>query len=183
MKNLFIALFTILSITSIGQNNSLDLQRVLRVNVLNPGIEYEFPVSKKAVFAINPGIGWNSSYMSSRSPIGDPGLTHFISPFLDIEYKNIYNRDARTMKSQNIAYNSGNYWGIRLLTKFQELNIGTNDRESPIDFGLSPTWGVQRAYGKFHLLFEIAPTYFFDMKGHHYFFPMIQFNIGFNLNK
>ncbi len=85
MKNLFIALFTFLSIASIGQNTPLSLQRVLRVNVLNPGIEYEFPVSKKAVIAINPGIGWNSSYISSRSPFGGSGLTHFISPFLDIE--------------------------------------------------------------------------------------------------
>jgi len=183
MKKILLLFGLTIYLTGFGQENSTELQKIFRLNVLNPGIEYEFPISSSAVIATNAGIGWNSSFVDSRSPFGDSGLTHFISPFLDLSYKNIYNRDARKRKSKNLKYNSGNYWGVRLLTKFSEFDIGTNDREDNIDFALSPTWGIQRAYGKFHLLFEFTPSYFFDTKGNNYFFPMIQFNIGFNLKK
>ena len=167
-----------------AQEQSIELQRVLRVNFLNPGIEYELPVSQKSVIAVNPGIGLNSSFVQSRFFEDDSGLTYFTSPFLDLSYKHIYNRESRKRKSKNPGYNSGNYWGIRFLTKFHDLGIGTNDREDNIDFSLSPTWGIQRAYGKFHLLFEFSPSYYFDTKGNHYFFPlMIQLNLGFNLNE
>lgn len=86
------------------------------------------------------------------------------------------------LKSKNLEYNSGNYWGIRFLTKFNEFDIGTNDREDNLDFALSPTWGLQRAYGKVHFLFDIGPAYYFDTKGNSYFFPfMIHLNLGYNL--
>lgn len=180
MKKLISLLFLITSFITNGQEASLD--KVLRINILNPGVEFELPVSTKGIISLNPGIGMNSSYVSSRSPIGDSGLTYFISPFADVSYKNIYNREARHWKSKNTSYNSGNFWGIRLLTKFGETGDAVSDREDNIDFSLSPVWGIQRAYGKFHLLFNTGPVYFFDMKGNHYFFPVtMELNIGFNM--
>ena len=177
-------LFLIRILTASAQEQSTELQRVLRANLLNPGFEYELPFSQKSVLAVNPGIGINSSFVQSRFFVDDSGLTYFVSPFLDLSYKNIYNRKARKRKSKNLKYNSGNYWGIKFLTKFNDLGIGTTDREDNIDFSLSPTWGIQRAYGNFHLLFEFSPSYYFDTKGNHYFFPlMIQLNLGFNLKE
>ncbi|MGO2357605.1 MAG: hypothetical protein ACTH6G_04770 [Mesonia sp.] len=47
---------------------------------------------------------------------------------------------------------------------------------------MGPTWGIQRSYGKFHLLFDVGTIYYFDTKGNGNWFPiMIQLNLGFNL--
>lgn len=183
MRKRLIGLFLFASLVSLGQSETTELQKVLRVNILSPGIEYEMPISEKATIAANAGVGMNYSYTNSRSPMGDSGFTYFISPFMDVSYKNIYNRAKRERKSKNLAYNSGNYWGMRFLTKFDEFEYNADDREDNIDFSFGPTWGIQRTYGKMHLLFDVGPIYCFDTKGNSVLFPiMIQLNIGFNVN-
>lgn len=182
MKNLLVVLLLFISIVSLGQENPLKLQKVLRLNVLSPGVEFELPISEKSTIAANTGIGIQGSYL--HLDYTNSGITYYIAPFIDISYKKLYNRDTRFSKDKNLSYNSGNYWGIRLLTNFEEMKAHNVLRKDNINFALGPTWGVQRAYGNMHLLFDVGSVYYFDSKGNNGFFPiMIQLNIGFNVKK
>ena len=70
------------------------------------------------------------------------------------------------------------------MTNFKEFKSQNIERKDDISFDFGPTWGIQRAYGKMHFLFDIGSVYYFDTKGNNGFFPiMIQLNIGFNVKK
>jgi len=92
------------------------LQKVFRINIISPGIEFELPISEKSTIAANTGIGMHGSYLNLDYT--STGITYYISPFLDLSYKTIYNQQKRASKGKNINYNTGNYWGLRLLTNF-----------------------------------------------------------------
>ncbi len=66
----------------------------------------------------------------------------------------------------------------------KEIDSENIIRKDDIDFAFGPTWGIQRAYGNLHLLFDVGPVYYFDTKGNSGFFPIaLQLNIGFDLKK
>lgn len=182
MKSILYLLFIFISISSLGQETTNDLQKIIRANILSPGLEMELPLSNKSTISANAGIGISGSYLNLSYT--NSGIIYFISPFLDLSYKRFYNRDSRVTKGKNIFSNSGNYWGVRLLTNFKEIDSENIIRKDDIDFAFGPTWGIQRAYGNFHLLFDAGPVYYFDTKGNSGFFPIaLQLNIGFNLKK
>ncbi len=182
MKRLFLIFGIVISINVFGQESESTMQKVFRINMISPGIEFELPVSKKSTIAANTGIGMHGSYLNLDYT--STGITYYVSPFLDLSYKKIYNQQKRASKGKNINYNTGNYWGLRLLTNFEEFKSQNIERKDDISFDFGPTWGIQRAYGKMHFLFDIGSVYYFDTKGNNGFFPiMIQLNIGFNAKK
>ena len=182
MNRLALICGLLISINSFGQKTENTLEKVFRVNAINPGVEFEFPISKKSILAFNPGVGYHPS--NSNLDYTSNGYTYYISPFLDLSYKMIYNQEKRDTKGRNNNYNSGNYWGLRFLTNFKELESKNLYRIDDISFELGPTWGIKRSYGKIHFLFDIGSIYYFDTKGNNGFFPiMLQLNIGLNLKK
>jgi hypothetical protein len=56
-------------------------------------------------------------------------------------------------------------------------------RTSELDYAFGPTWGIQRSFNQFYVLFDVGPYVYFDMKGKYGFLPMFQLNIGYNLRK
>lgn len=165
--------------TCFAQNETKALQKILRINAISPGLELELPLNNTSSLAINPGIGFSGSY--NNLSYANSGVTYFISPFMDLSYKKFYNLDKRLEKGKSISGNSGNYWGIRLLTNFKDFKSENIIRKDNIDFSFGPTWGIQREFGKFHLLFDVGSVYYFDTKGNNGFFPiMLQLNVGFN---
>lgn len=182
MNKLILVLGLLTSLNVFGQETEKNLQKVFRINLISPGLELELPVSGKSTVAVNPGMGVHGSYLNLDYTAS--GITYYISPFLDLSYKKIYNQQKRISKGKNIDYNSGNYWGFRLLTNFKEIKSHNIIRKDDLSFDFGPTWGIQRSYGKMHLLFDIGPVYYFDSKGNNGFFPiMLQLNIGFNTKK
>ncbi|GAB1454423.1 hypothetical protein MASR2M47_44790 [Draconibacterium sp.] len=182
MKKIIFVLVVFISNISVGQKAANDMEKVFRVNAISPGLEFELPVSAKSTMAANAGIGIQGTYLNLDDT--NSGVTYYIAPFLDLSYKYLYNRDKRIAKGKSIEFNSGNYWGLRLLTNFKEIESHNVSRRDDINFAFGPTWGIQRAYGKMHLLFDLGPVYYFDTKGNNGFFPvMLQLNIGYNLKK
>lgn len=181
MKRTILLLISVLFCLIVkGQESNNELSNVIRINVLNPGVELEMPISMKSTVSINPGIGLHGSNKNLTNTT--TGVTYFISPFLDLAYKRIYNRNNRELKGKTPDYNSGNFWSLRLLTSFKEFESKNIYRYDDISFEFGPTWGIQRAYNKMHLLFDVGPAYYFDTKGNSGFFPlMVQLNIGFNV--
>jgi hypothetical protein len=157
-------------------------ENVLRVNFINPGVEYEMAIGGQRSLSLNLGVGYGGSY-PELDVGGNSGFIYIIAPFADLQFKQYYNRNKRLEKSRSIEYNSGNFVSARLLARGASIadNVTRTDNK---DFAIGPTWGFQRAYGKVHLLFDIGPYYYWDTKGNSGFFPLIfQLNIGLNLSK
>ncbi len=187
MRNIILLLFISLSLSVVAQDGDVGLQKVLRLNIISPGVEFEIPISKKSTVSVNGGVGFSGIYknLGQYDYLGYNGsIMFFIPPFLDVEYKKFYNREKRASKGKNLEYNSGNYWGVRMLINFKELYSYNVYRYANTDFAVGPVWGIQRAYGKFHLQFDAGMIYYFDVKGNNGFFPIsFQLNIGYNCKK
>lgn len=176
--------FLLTSALIFGQFNEKteeDLKNNWIVNFVNPAIEFEWASSNSTILSTALGIGYNGAYkeltMSSR------GFNYIIQPFLDVQYKLMYNRPKRAQKNRIITKNSGNFVSLRAIARGWSLAdnlIKTDD----FDFAVGPTWGIQRSYGNFRFLVDIGPQYYFDSLGNDGFFPfMVQINLGFNLSK
>ncbi len=173
-------IFVLFFFQGLAQEVANPLQNNWRVNFLNPSIEYEFKTSEKSVLSAGLGVGYGGSYRELETISAD-GFNYIISPFLDLQYKLIYNRKKRLAKGKNLNHNTGNYVSFRALLR--GWSIAENVfRKDNVDVIVGPTWGLQRSYGKFHFLFDVGPQYYFDSLGNNGFFPlMIQINLGINL--
>ena len=103
-----------------------------------------------------------------------------IHHFLDLQLKHYYNLENRNKKGRSIEYNSGNFFGIRLLSRGKAFDSNFH-RTSNYDFSIGPIWGSQRSYSRIHILFDIGFNYYFDGKGNGGIIPMVEINIGYNL--
>ena len=166
---------------SFSQTDGNGKQNVLRLNLINPGIEYEYSLSLKSKLSANAGFGVSMSYPELTSIQQDHAF--FLSPFLDVHYKYIYNLDWRITKNKSIDYNSGDFIGIKFNGRSKDV-YSTLTRTDNIDFSVGPTWGIQRSFSKIHLLFNAGPVVYFDTKGNSGFYPiMLELNIGYNVWK
>lgn len=173
----FIGLFIINH--SFGQGSEFKKQNVLRVNLINPGIEFEYSISNKSKLSANAGYGISMSYPDLT--IIQPSHAFFLSTFFDLDYKRIYSFSRRQSNNKNIDFNAGDFWGAKFNGRGKSLNSELS-RTDNIDFSIGPTWGLQRNYRKINMFFNVGPVYYFDTKGHGGFYPlMIELNIGYNL--
>lgn len=183
-KFIIITVGLIISSFCNAQVTTANPDKVLRIIVINPAIEVELPMLKSSTFTATLGVGSKGTFKNLAINSSEPYYKYFlIAPFLDLRYKNIYNLKNRKTNSRNTSFNSGNYWGARLLTRGPEL-YSALERIDNMDFSFGPIWGIQRSYGKFFLQIDCGPMYYFDTKGNSGFFAlMIDLNIGFNLKK
>lgn len=93
-----------------------DTEHVWRINVINPGIEFEQPVTSKSTISLNVGIGYSGSYPELSSTSGTGGLYAF-APFADLQFKRFYNLEKRAYKNKTTAHNSGNFISLRFRTR------------------------------------------------------------------
>ena len=181
MKKYCSLILICLCIQGFAQAPIPDLQNIWRVNFLNPSLEHELALGEKMVVSAGLGVGYGGSYRELE--IGSAnGFVYIISPFLDLQFKRFYNRAKRLSEDRDIGHNSGNYVSMRGIVRGGSLAENVK-RKDNIDVAIGPTWGLQRAYGKFHFLFDIGPQYYFDTRGNGGFFPlMVQINLGLNLS-
>ncbi|WP_127845872.1 hypothetical protein [Psychroflexus aestuariivivens] len=186
MKNILLIFFFLLfgySVFSQEQDSlsSYKTEQVLRINLINPGVEFEMPTGTFSTFSAGVGVGYGGSYPDLNESSGT-GIIYVIAPFLDLQHKWFYNLNKRLDKDKSIKNNSGNFVSARILTRGHSIKDNIQ-RTSDFDFVINPTWGFQRSYNeKFHLLFDMGPIYYFDTKGNGSFFPFyFQLNLGFDL--
>jgi len=162
-----------------GQAEIDTKQNVLRLNLINPGVEYEHSLTEKSKLSINAGYGISMSY--PELTFVQKNHAFFFSTFLDVHYKFVYNFDRRNEKGKSVAYNSGDFVGL----KFNGRGKNTNTdliRTDHVDFSVGPTWGFQRSYSRFHFLFNAGPVYYFDTNVYSGIYPiMLELNIGYNV--
>ncbi|MFO7658378.1 MAG: hypothetical protein R6W78_15070 [Bacteroidales bacterium] len=180
MKNAFLILIGLMIINqSFGQESEYQKQNVLRLNFINPGIEYEYSISDKSKLSLNVGFGVSMSYPDLTTI--QPNHAFFMSTFFDIHYKNIYNFDRRKSNNKNVEFNAGDFIGIKINGRGKSVNSELS-RTDNIDFSFGPTWGIQRNFRRVNMLFNLGPVYYFDTKGNGGFYPiMVELNIGYNI--
>ncbi|MEL6976665.1 MAG: hypothetical protein AAGL29_14915 [Bacteroidota bacterium] len=166
-----------------AQENQADsVKNILRINFVNPALEYELKTSNSSVITGAAGIGYSGSYRELELSSAN-GLVYIISPFVDIQHKWYYNRNKRVTKDKSVKGNAGNYFSLRGITRFSAITENVT-RTDNLDFAVGPTWGIQRNYGKIHFLLDFGPQFYFDAIGNSGFFPlMVQINVGLNLQQ
>ncbi len=157
-------------------------ERVWRLNIINPAIEYEHHLYKDSPLTVNLGTGMERSCKNLAEDPSKPYYNYFMNaPYVDARYKKFYNLDERELQGKNTQYNSGNYFGARFLVRGPEI-YSSFTRTDNFDYSFGPNWGLQRAFGKTHLQFDVGPMYYFDSNGNSGIFPlMIDLNFGYNL--
>lgn len=180
MKSLLILFFLLSTLFTLGQED-FSTTTVWRFNFVNPGAELEVPVTQNSTFSTNIGVGYNGSYPELTEGVNN-GVVYIIAPFLDLQYKYFYNFKKRLAKNKSTNNNSGNFISWRMVTRGPSITDNVF-RTSDFDFAVGPTWGIQRSYGNFHLLFDVGPQLYFDTEGNSGFWPIMpQLNIGCNFN-
>jgi len=180
-KTLFcIFLYAILTSTQLQSQEARNVEKVWRINFLNPSGELESPTGNNSTFSTKLGVGFGGGY--PELTYGGSGFIYIFAPFLDLQHKWYYNFEKREEKGKNTIGNSGNYFSLRLLTRGPSIEENVY-RTSDFDFAIGPTWGIQRRYGKrFHLLFDIGAQYYFDTEGNGGILPITaQLNLGIDL--
>jgi hypothetical protein len=183
-RNVFFFCLALISALGIGQDVQSDneLENNLIVNFVNPALEYEMVTGKSTILSGTFGVGYNGAY--EELTITDGGFNYIIQPFIDIQYKLMYNRQKRERKNRIIHKNSCNFVSFRGIARGWSIADNVLLKSDDFDFAIGPTWGIQRSYDKFRFLVDIGPQYYFDTLGNNGFFPfMVQVNIGLNLSK
>ncbi|MCR9229342.1 MAG: hypothetical protein NXH90_18125 [Flavobacteriaceae bacterium] len=166
---------------SFGQSAD-GLQERLIVNIINPGLDYELPLGNKLLISFGLGIGYSGAY-DEITAIENDGFNYVIAPFLDTQFKFLYNRKPREAKGKSIMHNAGNFISFRAMGRGPSIAENLT-RTDDLDFAVGPTWGIQRTFNKVRLLVDVGPQLYFDTKGNAGVFPvMVQVNLGFILNR
>lgn len=177
-------LITILSLSYQSNAQSSTLERITRLNYLNPALKMELPTSKNTLFAASVGFGFNPVYENNRSLIANnsTGWTYMFNSFINAEQLIYVNHNKRIAKGKNMANNSGNFFKINARMNGPEV-YSTVDRNSNFNFQFSVLYGIKRAFGKnskFHYEFAFGlAAYNINTLGQSNWDPFVlQFNIG-----
>ncbi len=140
--------FILLSVTCVAQEKS-----VFRLNLINPGVEYEHAISAQQKLIVNAGYGWvtttpNTTYV----PIG---ASKFFLPFLDIHYRKLKGEESKLLKGFKP------YWGVKLLVSGKHKASG--GLSSSPNFAIGPTYGIQKRFNPFYLTLNIGPYYYISV--------------------
>ena len=155
-------------------------ENVFRLNLINPSVEYEFQVLQRSTLSTSLGIGMQGAYKRLVEDPPKPFYEYYLlSSYAQAMYRVFYNLEERITGNKNIAYNSGNYFGIRFMIRGPEL-YSRFDRKGSIDFSYGPAWGLQRALGRAHIQLTLGPVYYFDTHGNSGFsLLMLDLNFGY----
>lgn len=162
-----------------GQNTSTE--KVLTLNFINPGIDFERPLGKRTTTAINAGVGYGVSY-PKLSTFGAPGFLFMIAPFVDLQTRVYYNLARRNELGKNTKMNSGNFYGLRFLSRGREFDSNFI-RDNDLDFAIGPVWGIKRAYNRINLIFNMGPIIYWDRESSGFLPLTFELNLGYILTR
>jgi hypothetical protein len=153
------------------------VEKEVRLNLINPGIAWENPIGKNTTVEYNLGIGYNYSYPKLNTIYGESGFQGQIAPFADIQVRNYYN----LRKIEENGRRSRNFVALRYLLYGPRIagNVRTNENYS---MAVGPTWGFKKGYEKWTVLGSVGPIYYFDLTGSGGVLPInFEVNLGYRL--
>lgn len=180
----------------VEDTTTTDVEDVLKLTVVSPGIGYEMPVGKyqtlylQGFLSLNGGIGYSGSLGWSSFFYAEPAAS--------VEYRYYYNFEKRQRQQRRVAKNSLNYlspfFQTRIARRFWINDEGYVEHKGRLVHSLGALWGMQRNYkSHFSLDVNIGVGFYFreepftdrhgnDQKHNGRFTIPGRFSIGFWLN-
>ena len=177
MKKLLLLLTFFSSITSINAQNDPSVEKGLfSVNILTPGLEYEFGLNDLSTLDLRAGSGF--AYRK-----GTFGEGFGVFPTFNVQYRHYYNLNKRLEKGKNISNNSGNYIALSGNIQSGKPIIGDLEFTEGYFGVVGPVWGLQRYYGAgFKLDLNLGAGYGFNESGGSFFSPIIGLRLGWRIS-
>ncbi len=173
-------MISILYISVYSQANDGVEPTMLKINFIDPGIEYEIKVTKKSTLMFGVGTGVSLGSFNGHTEFG-------VFPSIEGHARYYNNIDRRIKKGKNISNNSGNYMSLMTLYQFSKSLIG-NLLYTSDAFLIGPVYGMQRTYNSgFNWGFEAGGLYatreagfFFNNEKSEYadYIPWANFSVG-----
>ncbi len=155
-------------------------QSYWRLNIINPSLEYEFPIGESAVLSSALGWGYGYSY-SFYDASSISGYIILLAPFAEVEYKYLYQLRRRHAEGKKTDGNSSDYFALRVLYRGEET-YSNYVRRSSYDLGIGPTWGLQRSLNRLYFVLDVGLFYYFSDYDNG-IVPSLKLGVGINLTK
>ena len=177
MKQLLLLSFCFFTFLSINAQNQPSVEDGLfSVNILTPGLEYEFGLTNSTTLDLRAGSGF--AYRK-----GMLGEGFGVYPIFNVQYRHYYNLKKRLEKGKNISNNSGNYIALSGTIQAGKPIIGDLEYNEGYFGVIGPVWGLQRYYGAgFKLDLNLGGGYGFKESGSSFFSPIIGIRLGWRIS-
>ncbi|MFN4761568.1 hypothetical protein ACKGJN_00430 [Gillisia sp. Q332] len=177
MKKFLLLGFGLFSFSINAQDQASVENGLLSVNILTPGLEYEYGLTNTTTLDLRAGTGLayrKNSYI---------GEGFGIYPILNVQYRYYYNLQKRLEKEKDIGNNSANYIALSGAVQFGKPIIGDLEYNEDYFGVIGPVWGLQRYYGiGFKLDLNLGAGYGFNESGSSFFSPIIGLRLGWLLS-
>ncbi len=178
MKKFLLLSFCLFSFLSINAQNQASVEDgLLSINILTPGLEYEYGLTNSTTLDLRAGTGfayWENTYF---------GEDFGIYPIFNVQYRHYYNLEKRQGKEKNISNNSANYIALSAAIESGKPIIGGLEYNEAYFGTIGPVWGLQRYYGSgFKLDLNLGAGYGFNESGESYLSLLIGFRLGWLLS-
>lgn len=177
MKKLILISFFFCSFfSSYAQDQPSVEKGLFSVNILTPGLEYEYGLTNSTTLDLGAG----SAFAYRKGWFGE-GFG--IYPTFNVQYRHYYNLKKRLDKGKNISNNSANYIALSGAIQSGKPIIGNLAFNEGYFGVIGPVWGLQRYYGAgFKLDLNLGGGYGFNESGNSFFSPIIGLRLGWRIS-
>jgi hypothetical protein len=177
MKKLILLSFCFCSFLTINAQDQPSVEDGLfSVNILTPGLEYEYGLTNSTTLDLRAGSGF-----AYRKGTFEEGFG--VYPIFNVQYRHYYNLKKRLEKGKNISNNSGNYIALSGTVQAGKPIIGDLEYNEGYFGVIGPVWGLQRYYGAgFKLDLNLGGGYGFNESGSSFFSPIIGLRLGWRIS-
>jgi len=184
MKKVITGIFMMVTILAAGQENTNQESTngvekgLFRINILNPGLEYEIGLSQNTTLNLRAGTGF--AYVKS-----DNEAAYGVFLTGEASYRHYYNFEKRASKGKNTSRNSANYISLYTFYSSADPIIGDVRVDANYLMQLGPAWGFQRTYKSgLNLGMDLGAGYVFsDNLNHAGVAPILNFRLGWAIGK
>jgi hypothetical protein len=153
-----------------------------KINIINPGIEYEAGIGTNQTINLGLGLQFGASG-------GGGEFNYAFLPAINAQYRYFYNMGRRLDKGKRIDGNTGNYLAASATLFTSDVVIGNVESGSGTAGFMGPVYGIQRTYPKgFNYTMEFGLGLYFSSDENFQavdtgFGPTISFSIGWVIGK
>ncbi|MGB5553817.1 MAG: hypothetical protein WBM83_04095 [Flavobacteriaceae bacterium] len=174
MRNIFLGVLLFSTVTLAAQFGKNCELRQFKLNLLNPGIEYEMALGTNTTLDFKVGI-----QVALDPVVAEPYKDFGIFPALALQYRYYYNFEQRQRNRRQIYGNSANYVAPAVAVFSPSLG-GAEDQEVTGVFGYAGlVTGIQRSYNSgFNFSIDAGAAYYLGpFEGQ--ILPVVNLSIGF----
>lgn len=147
---------------------------LFKVNVLNPGLVYEYGLSNKTSLYSELSLGFFYQYSQNF------GSSSAFNLIIYEQFRYYYNFEKRYTKNKRTNKNSANYIAFTASNSFKPFVENNADRFYFVNrVEVGPVWGLQRTYkGNFNLDLNMGVGATIYQNNKNPIVPIINFSIG-----